>query len=155
MSHLTIMWTWWCNNVRVKDIFILEQLLASQSVPWIETQLHLVCLVRPHQLAVLPIHMYLDAITQKRTPPLPCTGQYAIIELMAYWVRFVYLLPTPQESDDHKYILSHTGLQCPCPSWGLYMYSFLSSILLQGLKQGTSSSWAWSSKLAQGQLVLC
>ena len=43
-----------------------------------ESQLHLVHFARPHQLAVLPIHMYLDAIMQKSTPPLPCPGEYAI-----------------------------------------------------------------------------
>ena len=113
MSRLTIMCTWWCNNVRVKDIFILEQLLSSQSVPWIKAQLYLVCLVRPHQLAVLPIRGCYNA---KENPSLAMHWGICYIELMAYWVRFVYLLQTPQESDDHKCILSHTGLHCPCPS---------------------------------------
>ena len=154
MSRLTIMWTWWCNNVRVKDIFILEQLLSSQSVPCIEAQLYLVCLARPHQLAVLP-HPYVPGCyNTEEYPSLATHWGICYIELMAYWVRFVYQLQTPQESDDHKYILSHAGLWCPCLSWELYMYSVLFIVLLQGLKQGTSSSWAKSSELAQGQLVL-
>ena len=79
---------WWCNDFELRTFPYKEQMLLSQPVPRMESQLHLIHLARPHQLAVLP-SVYLDVIMQKRKPPLPCTGEYAIIELMAHWVRLI------------------------------------------------------------------
>ena len=132
---------WFCNTLQVKDIPYKGEILSSQPVPWMESQLHLVCHARPHQLAVLPI----------RVPGCYNTEEYPSLAV-PWGICYVYRINgilsqicVSIADVRHRKVMT-TSIYCPIQASNVHVCLESCTCivffhpLVQGLKQGTSSS---------------